>query len=107
VIEAQLLRVLHSILVALARSWRSLSSGPSIFYARGRAALLRRVEARTELEELAVEQKRLELYTQRANAMLDLVLKIDKIKDPQLREKAKATISAGGQILLPQDDAAE
>jgi hypothetical protein len=97
--------VLHSVLVISARFWRSLSAGVCIFYARGREALLRRAEARTELEELAVKQKRLELAEQRATDIIDLMRKIEGIKDRQLREKAKAAILAGGQTLLSQDDA--
>jgi hypothetical protein len=97
--------VLHSVLTFVARSWRRLSSGLCLFYARGREALLRRAEARTELQELAIEEKRQQLAKQRANDIIDIMLKVEKIKDPQLREKAKTAILAGDHTLLPHDDA--
>jgi hypothetical protein len=99
--------LLHSILIILARFWRRLSSGAYIFFSRGREALLRRAEARTELEEWAVKQKQWDLANQQANDIVDLVRKVESIKDPQLRQKAKAAILARGQILLPQDEPAE
>ena len=101
-----MLRVLHSVLVILARSWRRLSSSACVLYARGREALLRRAEARTELEELAVEEKRQQLAKQRADDVIDIMLKVERIKDAQLREKAKTAILAGDHTLLPHDDTA-
>lgn len=54
--------VLHSVLLPLARLWRGASlSAAAAFFRRGREALLRRAEARTELEELAVQEKRQQL----------------------------------------------
>src|SRR5262249_175080 len=106
VFEGRMFRILHSVLLILARSWRRLSSAGCVFYARGREAMLRRAEARTELEELAVKQKQWDLAKQRANDIVDLVRKIESIKDQRLREKAQAAILADGQILLPHDDAA-
>jgi hypothetical protein len=96
-----------ALLLTLVRSWRRPSSSAIVFYARGREALLRRAEARTQLEDLAVQEKRQQLAKQRANDVIDLMLKVERIKDPQLREKAKTAILAGDQILLPQDEPAE
>jgi hypothetical protein len=53
------------------------------------------------LEELAVEAKRQQLAKQRADDVIDLMLKVERIKDPQLREKAKTAILAGDHTLLP------
>src|SRR5260370_35666904 len=88
------------------RGSRSLSALVCTLYPAGREALLRRANARTALEELAVEQKRLEINVTRANKVLDLVQKVEKIKDPQLRARARAAILASGHILPPQDGAA-
>ena len=96
--------VLHSVLIASVGFWRRLLSGVCAFYARGREALLRRAEARTELEELAVEEKRQLLAKQRANDVIDIMLKVERIKDAQLREKAKTAILAGDQTLLPRHE---
>jgi hypothetical protein len=91
--------VLHSVLIKLAgywrtsfRSWRRLSAVLCACYERGRDTLLRRVEAYTELEELAVEERRHQLAKQRANDVIELIWKIEGIKDPQLRRQAKAII---------------
>jgi hypothetical protein len=107
-----MLAVLHSFLIKLAgywrtlvRSWRLLLSVLCVCYARGRDALLRRVEAHTELEELAVEEKRQQLAKQQANDIIDLIGKIEGIKDPQLRKQAKAAILTSRRALLPKDDA--
>jgi hypothetical protein len=71
------------------RARRHLLAGASVFYREGREALLERTKARTALETLAVQQKRMELEFQRANNVVDLVKRLEKIKDPHLREKLK------------------
>ena len=88
------------------RAGRSLSAVACMFYPAGREALLRRSKARTELEELAVEQKKLEIASQRANIAIELVQKVEKIKDPQLRETMRAAIRAGNYLVPPRDGAA-
>jgi hypothetical protein len=99
--------VLPSVLLPLAHWWRSRSPWAVVFYRRGRDAFLGRAEARTELEKLAVEEKRHQLAKQRANDVIDLMLKVERIKDPKLRKKAKIAILAGDQTLLPQDEPTE
>jgi hypothetical protein len=90
-----LLSVLHSVLAFVARSWRRLSSwGVFLSFARYRDAVVR-------LKELDVEQKQHQLARQRANDVIDIMLKVERIKDPQLREKAKTAILAGDHTLLP------
>jgi hypothetical protein len=100
------MRVALNVLHFLYCCWRSLRAFVCIFYLDGRDALLRRAKARTELEELAVEQKRLEIESQRANNVIELVQKVEKIKDPQLRERARAAVLATGRIMPPSDGAA-
>jgi hypothetical protein len=55
---------------------------------------------------LEAEQRRWDFANKRANDVIDRFLKIEKIKDPQLRERIKAAILAGDHALLPHDDAA-
>jgi hypothetical protein len=74
------------------RAWRSLLVVACVFYREGRQALLERAQARTDLEVLATEQKRMEMEFQRANHVVDLVQKVERIIDPQLRERASAAI---------------
>ena len=95
-------------LLAEALVWirRNSSNVASTIYAPGREALLRRTEARTRLEELAVDQKRAEIEMQRAKNVIDLVQKIEKIKDPGLRERTRAALSANKHLLPPPDEPA-
>jgi hypothetical protein len=85
---------------------RYISIIASTFYPAGREALLRMAEARTQLQELAVEQKRLENETQRANNAIDLLQKIERIKDPGLRAKARGAILINQNILQLPDGTA-
>jgi hypothetical protein len=68
------------------RAWPSLLAGACMFYREGRQALLERTRARTDLEMLAVQEKRMELEFQRANNAIDLVQRLEQIKDPHLRK---------------------
>jgi hypothetical protein len=74
-------------------AWRSLSSIALLFYREGREALLTRARARTDIEVITAEQKRLELEYQRTNMAIDLVAKVEKIKDAQLKERVKNAIT--------------
>lgn len=76
------------------RAWRSISAIACLFYQEGRQNVLERNKARTELEVLAVEEKRMEIEYQRANNAVDLVKKVESIKDGQLRKRARAAISS-------------
>lgn len=86
------------------RSLRSLVAIACVFYRQGRQFLLELAKARTDLAMLAVEQKRLEIEYQRANHVIDLVQKVEKIKNPQLREKVRAAISSRSRSLPMVDD---
>jgi hypothetical protein len=81
------------------RAWRGLSAVASALYPEAREELLRRTRARTDLDELAVAQKKMELEFQYANNVVDLVQKLEKIKDPEMREKARAAITGGNRSL--------
>jgi hypothetical protein len=99
------MRAALHLLVTLAGGFgRSLSAIICMFYATGRETLLRRATAHVELDELAVEQKRVEVDTLRAKNMIEIVQKVEKIQDPQLREKVRAAILRS-YILQPPDSA--
>lgn len=85
------------------RACQSLWAIACVFYRDGRQALLERARARTELEVLAVEQKRMEIDFQRANHVIDLFQKAEKINDPKLREKIRATFSSCGRANATSD----
>jgi hypothetical protein len=65
--------------------WRGLSAVACVFYCEGRQSLLERDRARTDLEWLAVEKKRMEIEFLRFNNMVDLVQRLENIEDPHLR----------------------
>jgi hypothetical protein len=75
-------------------AFKSLSNILPFFYSEGRTALLERVRAKTELEKLAVEQKRTDIAFERANKYVDLAQKVAKIKDPWVRAQTERVISS-------------
>lgn len=95
------MRGLDALLAILRRFRTSLASGLGAFWPAGREALLRQLEARTRQQELAVEQKKLDLDTQRARSVIDLVQRIEKIKDAKSREKIRSVLLANDIKLLP------
>jgi hypothetical protein len=60
--------------------------GP-LFYDQGRQALLSRMRATTELKWLEVAQKSNDITLQGADRLIELIQKIEKIKNPTLREQ--------------------
>jgi hypothetical protein len=60
--------------------------GP-LFYDQGRQALLSRIRATTELKWLEVAQKSNDITLQGADRLIELIQKIEKIKNPTLRAK--------------------
>ena len=88
-----------NLLQLLLRAWRGFSAIGCLFYQEGRSSLLLRNMARTELEILNVEQKRLEIEFQRANGMIDLAQKVEKIKDPLLRGRLKTAFPSDAASL--------
>jgi hypothetical protein len=82
---------------------RYISVIPCLFYGAGRDALLRSAEARARSLELDVEHKQLEIEMKRATNILDLIQRVEKIKDPKLREKVYDGLIAKQKILeLPK-----
>jgi hypothetical protein len=96
-------KLLEGLVAICVRPWKKLWAIVSVFYPAGRTALLRRTEARTRLDELAAEQKQLEIETKRANNVIDLLVKLEKIKDPAQRERVRALIVANQSVLAPPD----
>jgi hypothetical protein len=84
---------MHELLKALLNLRSSLAAVFCVFYREGRQALLERAKARTDLDKLAVREKRMEIESQR----IELIQKVAKIKDPYLREKA---ISSADRVFL-------
>jgi hypothetical protein len=63
-----------------------------LFYDSGREAVLDRVALETELKRLEVEAKGLKNDLDRANGLIDLQLKIEKIKDPEKRARIRQAL---------------
>lgn len=60
--------------------------GP-LFYDQGRQAVLSKVRATTELKWLEVRQKSYDIKLQAADRLIEMIQKIEKIKNPELREQ--------------------
>lgn len=72
-----------------AAAWRSLTGIAPLFFEEGRQAILERVRASTELTKLDVKKKAFDIEYQKANAIVDLYNKIEKIKDNDVKNKLK------------------
>lgn len=89
-------------------AFKSLTNIVPLFYDEGREALLQRVRATTELRQLDVTKKKIELRYDEADKLVDLARKIEAIEDPNLRETVRNAISTSmialGQqsLLLPK-----
>jgi hypothetical protein len=85
-------------------AWKSLTGIAPLFFEEGRQSVLERVRANTELAKLDVTKKSFDINLQRATALIDLYNKIEKMKDPAVKEKMKAeltrSIEATGNTLL-------
>jgi hypothetical protein len=90
-------------------AYETIKSGLLLLIPEGRSALLRRIRAETESRELDVKSKELKvekeevdlkkhqinLVTQQTNAMITLSNKINKIKDPELRQAVRKRVASG------------
>lgn len=70
-------------------AWKSLTAIAPLFLDEGRQAVLERVRAKTELTKLEVIQKRNDISLQKANAVIALYSKVEKIRDPNIREAVR------------------
>lgn len=99
-----------TVLTKTKAAYTSLSCIASLFYDEGRQALLKRVRANTELKKIEVEQKKVDLNFRQATNLIELIQKIEKIKDPHIRETVRNTLSsnmeASGKqpLALPEPD---
>ncbi len=74
-------------------AFKSLTNIFPLFYDEGRQAVLERVRANTELVKLDVDKKHLDIQMQKANGLIDLYNKIEKIKDPAVKDLMKAELT--------------
>lgn len=72
-------------------------------YARGRDALLGRLEAGTELARLEVEAKRQDQILKNAHSMVDLAQKISKIKDPKAKDLIFSRLESDMRLLASNE----
>jgi hypothetical protein len=88
-------------------AFKNLTNIVPLFYEEGRQALLERVRATTAMKKLDVKQKEIKVASQ----LVELVQKVEKIKDPKLRDRVQEALSSnlsalGKQPLsLPKPDA--
>jgi hypothetical protein len=99
-----------TLLVKTGAAAKTLAGIVPLFYDQGRQALLERVRATTDLRKLDVDQREMDINFQKANKIIELIQKIEKIKDPDVRERVQEVISSNmttlGKplLLLPKPD---
>ncbi len=71
------------------RTYQAVLNACALPYAEGRNALLRRVQAETALKELEVENKALDIKLKQAHGVVDVLKKIDSLKDKEAREEIR------------------
>src|SRR5438876_832481 len=80
---------LHAMLAA---SGRNLWSIPCLFSREGRHYILEWGKAITDLQKLAVRQREIEIAFQSAREMVDLLQKVQNIKEPLVRDALSRAI---------------
>jgi len=83
---------------------RAVIAIAGMFYVDGRRALLQHLRAQAESEELDVQKKKMELEFAKADKTLDLLQRIEKIKDPVLKEKVRFALTQNMQTLGAKGD---
>ncbi len=83
-------------------AFKSLLYIAPLFYEEGRQAVLENVRATTDLKKLDVKAREMDLMFQSANKLVDLVQKVEKIKDPHTQEKARQALSINAGALGKQ-----
>ena len=91
-----------TVLTKTRTAFRNLGTIVPLFYDEGRQALLERMRANTELKKLAVKEKEMLLGFERANKFVDLVQKIEKIKDPHVKERIRRALASNAAGLGTQ-----
>jgi len=88
-----------TVLTKTKAAFKSLLYIAPLFYQEGRQALLENIRATTDLKKLDVKAKEMDLTFQSANRLVDLVQKIEKIKDTQTRQKVRDALSSNAVAL--------
>lgn len=70
----------------------------SMFYRAGQDALIERTRARTDLEKLAVDEKRLD----NLRKLVLLVREVESIQDPEIRRRVIEALSRGDELGPPK-----
>jgi hypothetical protein len=73
-----------------------------LFYDEGRQAILESVRATRDLKKLEVKTKEMDLTFQGAAKIIDLVQRVEKIKDPHVREKVREALSINVRIRVDE-----
>lgn len=68
-----------------AAAWNTLKGIGPLFFDEGRQAIVDRARATTELKQIEVDRTRFDTALHKANCLIDLYKKIEKVKDPQVK----------------------
>lgn len=88
-----------TVLAKTKTAFKNLNYIAPLFFEEGRQAIVERVRAGTELKQLEVKEKEINLSFQGANKLIDLVQKVEKIKDTGTRERVRLALSTNAQAL--------
>lgn len=73
-------------------AWNTLKNIGPVFFDEGRQAIIGRARAKTESQQIDVDRKRFDTALHKANSLIDLYRKIDKVKDTQLRDRLLSSL---------------
>ena len=88
-----------TVLAKTKTAFKNLNYIAPLFFEEGRQAIVERVRAGTKLKQLEVQEKEINLSFQSANKVIDLVQKVDKIKDTGTRERVRLALSTNAHAL--------
>jgi hypothetical protein len=83
-----------TVLTKTKAAFQSLATIAPLFWDEGRQALLDRIKADTTLKKLAVEETETRIAFDKANKLIDLVRKVESIKDHDTRERIRHVLSS-------------
>jgi len=81
---------------------RAIIAIAGMFYEDGRQALLKHLRAQAESAELDVQKKRMELDFAKADKVLDLLDRIEKIRDPAFKATVRSVLTKICEFLMLQ-----
>ena len=74
-------------------AWNTLKNIGPLFFDEGRQAIVERARATTELQQIEVDRKRFDTNLHKANSLIDLYQKLEKVKNPQVKHRLQQELN--------------